>query len=145
MQPNFTVFFRKRKQFFDVFLDEVTPTTFKRRGGGRWGFFLAGWDHPRKGYFGEIHIVKTRVRVDVVQHELDHLRFEWVEANGVELSRRNEEWYCLFGDELIRNFYREYRKYECSTKLQSKKSRSKRSSKRDRSDARRGDPDGDCR
>lgn len=111
MEQSFRVFFRKRRQFFNVYLHETTPETFQRKGGGRWGYFVPRWESSRTGWFGDIHLVSSRVRVDVVQHELDHLRLEWIFSNEIVLSTRNEEWYCKFGDELIRNFYREYNKY----------------------------------
>lgn len=111
MERSFTVFFRKRRQFFNVYLHETSPTTFYRNGGGRWGYFLPRWEHSKRGWFGDVHLVKSRVRVDLVSHELDHLRLEWIFANEIWLSTRNEEWFCKFGDELIRNFYREYDKH----------------------------------
>lgn len=106
----FRVGFRKNVQFFNVYLYDTTPKTFERHGGGRWGYFVPRWEHPKRGWFGDIHLVKSRVRTDLVIHELDHLRLEWIFANEVTLSTRNEEWFCKFGDELVRNFYREYEK-----------------------------------
>jgi len=111
MESSFTVYFRKRRQWFNVYLHETSPETFNRNGGGRWGYFVPRWEHSKRGWFGDIHLVKSRVRVDLVAHELDHLRFEWIFGNEIMLSRRNEEWWCKFGDELIRNFYREYDKF----------------------------------
>lgn len=110
MEQSFTVFFRRKRQWFDVFLHEITPITFHRRGGGRWGYFTPTYENPKKGKFGEIHLVASRVRVDSVSHELDHLRQEWLWANRVAVGGRNEEWFCRFGDELTRNFWREYKK-----------------------------------
>jgi hypothetical protein len=110
MDRSFRVFFRRKQQFYDVYLHNTTPTTFNRRGGGRWGYFVPRWENPKVGLFGEIHLVQSRVRYDSVQHELDHLRCAWIFGNRVNLSTRNEEWFCRFGDELIRNFYREYKK-----------------------------------
>lgn len=112
MERSFRVFFRRKRQFFDVYLHDTSPTTFHRRGGGRWGYFAATWEASKSGMFGEIHLVDSRIRVDTVLHELDHLRCEWMFANRIGLGIRNEEWFCKFGDELIRNFYREYNKYE---------------------------------
>ena len=112
----FRVYFRKRRQFFNVYLYDTTPNTFQRHGGGRWGYFVPRWEHPKLGWFGDIHLVKSRVRVDVVDHEINHLKCEWLFANNVILSTRNEEWFCKFGDELIRNFYREYEKKSRSQK-----------------------------
>lgn len=110
MKQSFTVFFRKRRQWVNVYIQDVSPEVFQRRGGGRWGYFVPRWEDTRIGWFGDIHLVSSRVRVDSVSHELDHLRMEWIFANGIKLSTRNEEWFCKFGDELIRNFYREYDK-----------------------------------
>lgn len=111
MEANFRVYFRKKRQFFDVYLHDTTPETFNRKGGGRWGYYVSRWNNPKSGLFGEVHIVKSRVRVDVASHELDHLRMDWIFSNRVVLSTYNEERFCKFGDELIRNFYREYNKF----------------------------------
>ena len=111
MLPSFRVYFRNKQQFYDVYLHDTSPNTFHRRGGGRWGYFLATWENSKDGLFGEVHLVKSRVRVDSVSHELDHLRMEWIFSNRVGLGTRNEEWFCKFGDELIRNFYKEYERY----------------------------------
>ena len=119
MLESFRVFFRKRKQFFDVYLHDTTPETFNRRGGGRWGYYLSRWEVSNEGFFGEIHLVKSRVRVDVLSHELDHLRMDYIFSNSIVLSTRNEEWFCRFGDELTRNFWREYEKYKKRTDTKS--------------------------
>jgi|GEM_PF-2272929 len=115
MSGSFRVFFRRKKQFYDVHLWNVHPTTFSNWRGGRWGYFIATWENPKRDKFGEIHLVESRIRVDTVSHELDHLRLEWLFANRVGLGIRNEEWFCKFGDELIRNFYREYGKHQKRT------------------------------
>ena len=109
---NFRVFFNRRKQFFEVYLHDVHPNTFKRKGGGRWGYFVKTWEHPRRGRFGEIHLVKNRIRPDIVAHELDHLRCEWMFSKWIIVTPKNEEWFCTFGDSLTRNFWREYVKYQ---------------------------------
>ena len=111
MPESFRVFFNRKRQFFDVYLHDVSPNTFNRKGGGRWGYFVATWEHPRRGKFGEIHLVKSRVRPDTVSHELDHLRCEWMFKRWIILTPKNEEQWCKFGDELTRNFWREYGKY----------------------------------
>lgn len=111
MLPSFSVKFRRNRNFFDVYLHDVSPSTFQRKGGGLWGYYQPHGKRTKFGLFGEIHLVRSRVRVDVVAHEIDHLRCDWIFSNGIQLSRYNEEWYCKFGDELIRNFYHEYNKY----------------------------------
>lgn len=112
---SFRVYFFKKKQWVDVYLHDVHPNTFYRKGGGRWGYFIPNRKSSRSGLFGEIHLVKERIRPDLILHELDHLRLEWLFANRVGLGTRNEEWFCKFGDEIMRNFYREYYKYKQQT------------------------------
>lgn len=112
MFPTFRVYFRRKLQFFDVFLHDVLPETFQKGGGGRWGYFICNGRYKRKGKFGEIHLVESRVRPDLVSHELDHLRMAWLFARWIIITPNNEEKFCKFGDELIRNFYREYHKYQ---------------------------------
>jgi len=109
---SFRVYFRKRKQFFDVYLHFIHPNTFQRKGGGLWGYYQPYKERGRFGLFGQIHLVRSRVRVDVVAHELDHLRCDWIFTNKIKLSTRNEEWFCKFGDELTRKFWREYDKHQ---------------------------------
>jgi len=108
---SFSIYFFSNKQWIDVYLHDVHPSTFDKRGGGRWGYFVSCWENSKYGLFGEIHLVSSRVRHDVVIHELDHLRLEWLFANRVGLGTRNEEWFCRFGDELTRKFWREYEKH----------------------------------
>ena len=96
----------------DVFLHEVTPETFNRRGGGRWGYYLACDSRGRRGKFGELHIVRRRVREDVVAHELFHLLADWLQFRKVELNDRNEEKIAVWMDELTRSFWREYKKLQ---------------------------------
>lgn len=106
----FKVFFNRRKQFFTVHLDDVSPATFHRQGGGRWGWFQETWSSPYHGEFGTIHIVKSRVRQDVVAHELLHLWLAWLKSRDIAVTRRNEEKLVLLYDELTRHFWNEYRK-----------------------------------
>jgi hypothetical protein len=112
MPADFRVFFNRNRQFFEVYLHDVHPNTFERRGGGRWGYFLCGDDPPRFGKFGEIHLVKSRVRPDTVSHELDHLRMKWLFQRWIIVTPRNEEKFCTFGDELTRKFWREHERFQ---------------------------------
>lgn len=114
MESSFKAFFNKKRQFYEVYLWSVHPNTFDNWKGGRWGYFVYLAENPRLGKFGEIHLVESRVRVDSVSHELDHLRCAWIFKNGITLSTRNEEWFCKFGDELTRNFWREYDKFRAN-------------------------------
>lgn len=112
MSETFRVFFNRNRQFFDVYLWDVHPTTFSNWKGGRWGYFVYSDEHPRKGKFGEIHLVKRRVRPDLVSHELDHLRMRWCFEKWIIITPRNEEWFCRFGDELTRKFWKAYDNYQ---------------------------------
>jgi len=109
-EPTFKIIFNKNRQFLDVYLWEVHPTTFSNWGAGRWGYFIPKWENSKVGFFGEIHLVKSRVREDLVVHELFHVMVEWMWANGITVTRSNEERMAEFLDELVRKFYREYRK-----------------------------------
>jgi len=106
----FIIYFNKKRQWIIVYLDDVTPQTFNKRGGGHWGWFIAKWENPKIGFFGEVHLVKSRVREDLVVHELDHVRTEWMWANGETITRKNEEKMTEFLDQLVGGFYREYKK-----------------------------------
>lgn len=88
----------------------VHPTTFQNWGGGRWAYFEPKWTYPRIGFFGEFHGVKSGIREDTVAHELVHVVWEWYYANNIQFIRRNEERFCTLTDELVRKFYRYYRK-----------------------------------
>jgi hypothetical protein len=115
-EPDFIVFFNHRRQWFDVSMEFVTPETFQRHDGGRWAYFNPNHQHPRRGYFGDIHFVASRVRADVVSHELLHLLFEWINCKNGGLSSRNEEKWCLQYDELVRHFWKEYDKWKKTMK-----------------------------
>ena len=106
----FKVWFNHKRQYFVVHLDEVSPTTFHRQGGGRWGWFSETWGSPYRGEFGTIHIVASRVRYDVVAHELLHGWIAWLKARDVAVTSRNEERLVLIFDEMTRNFWKEYGK-----------------------------------
>lgn len=106
---DFKVNFNHGRQYFVVYLEDVTPTTFHRRGGGRWGFWLGADERKeRSGLFGELHLVAERVRNDVVAHELFHVVADWL--NGKAIVPQTEERAALLMDELTRNFWREYGK-----------------------------------
>lgn len=105
----FRVPFNRNKQYLTVFLEEVAPVTFHRKGGGRWGYWWSGDDRAeRLGWFGDLHIVASRVRNDVVAHELEHVLIDW--QGGKPITAHNEERLCRLMDELTRNFWREYKK-----------------------------------
>lgn len=110
IQPTFIVFFNKNKQWLDIYLWDVHPTTFQNWGGGRWGYTEEKWNNSKSGLFAEVHFVKSRIREDLVVHELDHVRTAWMWANGFTITRSNEERMTVFLDQLVGKFYREYRK-----------------------------------
>lgn len=107
----FKVWFNRKKQYFLVSLEEVSQTTFDRKGGGRWGYFIETWTSPYKGEFGRIHLVASKVRPDTIAHELLHLWIAWIKARDVAITSRNEERLVLQFDELTRHFWKEYGKH----------------------------------
>ena len=117
MDYYFRLYFNRRKQFAEVFLWEVHPNTFANWGGGRWGYWQPVQDRTKYGKFGELHFVKSRIRIDVIVHELDHLRTDYMWSIGETITRRNEEKYAKFLDELVRRFVRELRKAEPKVRL----------------------------
>lgn len=108
--PDFKIYFNKKRQWIDVYLWDVHPNTFANWKGGRWGFFLAEWGNPKQGYFGSVHLVKSRIRPSLVVHELEHVRVEWMWSNGITITRQNEERMTEFLDKLVDGFYREHNK-----------------------------------
>lgn len=117
MEHDFVFYFNKKKQWVRVFLWDVHPTTFKSWGGGRWGYFQATYDSPKSGEFGELHFVKSRLRFDVVYHELRHLCTEWMWANGETITRKNEERIISFEDKIANSFRRTLKKAEPGIRL----------------------------
>jgi hypothetical protein len=110
--PSFKIVFNGGKQFILVYIWDVHPTTFVNWGGGRWAWWEPKWEHPRRGFFGELHMVKSGIREDTVAHELFHILCAWAFAKMVIITPYNEERFAAFLDELTRKFYREYRKVE---------------------------------
>jgi hypothetical protein len=103
---------RKSNAWAEVFLWDVHPTTFSRWNAGRWGYFLATWEgNAREGKFGELHFVQSRLREDLIVHELLHLWAEWIWANGETLTRRNEERLIVTFDKIFASFMRAYKNY----------------------------------
>lgn len=117
MNHDFKIRFNHNRQWATVYLHNVHPNTFYRKGGGRWGWFAPAWTNPKVGLFGELHFVKRRLRFDGIVHELDHLRTAWMWARGETITRKNEERYATLLDELCRKFIRELRKIEPDIKL----------------------------
>jgi len=49
-KPDFQIYLkRNKKQWVNVYLWDVHPTTFEGWGGGRWGYFIAKWIDPKMG------------------------------------------------------------------------------------------------
>lgn len=117
MNHDFRFDFNKKKQYVDVFLWEVHPNTFARWKAGRWAYWLATWEKPRAGKFGELHFVRNRATIDTITHELFHLFAEWIWSGGETLTRKNEERCASFFDQITRRFIRELKKYDPRIKL----------------------------
>jgi len=117
MEHDFKVHFNRRRQYFEVYLHNVHPRTFKRRGGGVWAYWDNVRDSPRRGKFGEVHFVRSRLRFDTIVHELDHIRTDWMWSRGETITRKNEERYATFLDEIVRRFIRELRRIDPKVKL----------------------------
>lgn len=116
MEPgaSFTFTFNKGKQYCEVHLFDVDPRTFSRWAGTTWGFYW-GYNPAKKrklysGLFGEIYLVWSRVRRDLVEHEVDHLRWDWIFSRGIIPSPKNEERLVELLTEMNTNLWREYKK-----------------------------------
>jgi hypothetical protein len=117
MDYDFWFSFNRYRQFVEVYLWDVHPTTFDNWGGGRWGYWHPVRENVRRGKFGELHFVKSRLRFDTVVHEIDHLRTDWMWCRGETITRKNEERMATILDEIVRRFVRELRKKEPGIKL----------------------------
>lgn len=70
-----------------------------------YGYYIPAKDrYLRVGLFGEIHL--SEATLDLVAHELDHLRWDWIFSRGIVPSPANEERLTRLGDELTRKFWR---------------------------------------
>lgn len=117
LRPDFIFSFNKKRQWTKVFLWDVHPNTFERWDAGRWGYFQAEYFHPSVGLFGELHFVKSRLRIDTIYHELDHMRTEWIYANRLAWSTYTEEKFIKFMDQCMWSFLRELSKIEPKAKV----------------------------
>lgn len=106
----FRVYFNRRKQWLEVELWDVHPNTFEKWGAGRWAYFQADWEYPDRGKFGELHFVRSRIRFDVIGHELFHVMAEWIHANRTGITSNNEERLASLFDEMCRKLEKELRK-----------------------------------
>jgi hypothetical protein len=111
------IYFNSNRQWVELILWDVHPDTFERWGAGRWGYFLADWENPKSGKFGEVHFVWNRIRFDTVSHEVFHIVAEYLHANRDNLTARNEEKYASMTDELCRKIVREIRKVDPKIRL----------------------------
>lgn len=101
MKRDFKVAFNKGRQWINIYLESVSPKTFEKKGGGRWGYFLATWKNPNSGEFGEIHFVKSNISLVTVSHEVFHAVAEHAWISGESINRRNEEFYACMTDEIF--------------------------------------------
>lgn len=106
----FLIFFNKKRQWITVTIWNVHPATFKNWGGGRWAYFESCWDNPKRGFFGELHLVKSGIREDTIAHELFHVLCEIMWSSRDAITSRNEERYASLLDELTGKFWKGYRK-----------------------------------
>lgn len=104
-KPTFSFKFDRNRQIINVYLWDVHPNTFKSWKMGRWGCF-----DSRDNILGDLHFVKSRVREDLVVHELFHALTEWMWRTGITVTRKNEEKIAETLDEMVRKFYRQYKK-----------------------------------
>ena len=103
----FIIKFNKNKRTIKVVLHDVSIETFQKHGGGRWGYY----EHKNNGKeLGEIHLILSRVREDLVAHELIHALLDWIRTDNIRISTRNEEKLAVAYDEMFRNFYKGYYK-----------------------------------
>ena len=106
---NFRVYFNNRRQWLEVVLHDVSPSTFKRWSGTPWGYYQAAAERKdRSGKFGEIHLVRERVRHDLAAHELFHVLADWLGCKNMQITSQNEERLAGLFDEMIRNFWRAF-------------------------------------
>ncbi len=117
MEYDFRLRFNKNRQFVEVYLWAVHPNTFSKWKGGRWGYWTPIRDSDREGKFGEIHFVRSRLRFDTIIHELEHFRIDYIWSRGDAITRKNEEKYTTFLDEVTRKFLRELRKIQPGIRL----------------------------
>lgn len=106
----FIITFNGKKQWISVKVWDVNPQTFSNWGGGRWAYFQSGWENPRAGFFGELHLVKSGIREDTIVHEMFHVLCEILWSRRDAITGRNEERYAALLDELVRKFWRGYKK-----------------------------------
>lgn len=106
----FNIYFNKNKQWVKIILWDVHPNTFANWRGGRWGYFISTYENPKIGEFGEVHLVKSRIREDVIAHEMFHVMVEWMWSNGETITRKNEERYTEFLDQLVGKFFKQFNK-----------------------------------
>lgn len=109
---NFRINFNRNKQWIEVTIWGVHPNTFQNWGGGRWAYFQPAYENPRKGKFGELHLVESGIREDTVAHEMFHVLCAWLFAKWMIITPNNEERNAERLDELVRKFFRGYRKAE---------------------------------
>lgn len=115
-EPAFLLYFNRRRQFAKVYLWDAHPVTFYNWNETRWGYFLPTWKFIRSGEFGELHFVTSRLRVDTIYHELDHLRREWIWCARNEWTGRQEESLVCFMDKLYYEFIRQLSKIHPKSK-----------------------------
>lgn len=110
-EPAFKLFWNRRKQWVAVYLWDVHPDTFESWDAGRWAYYLANsYRCKTTGLFGDLHFVASRVRADVVAHELIHLLCDYLRNKDTAINVYNEERIAGLFDSWTRQFWKAYKK-----------------------------------
>jgi hypothetical protein len=110
MRPDFRVHFNKGRQWVDVYVAE-SPAQFLRRNDCH--AYYIGYDMRKKyhGLFGIIHLKKlddTPEARELIDHEIEHLMFDWRRSRGITPSPRNEERMATLRGQVGKAFWRKY-------------------------------------
>lgn len=98
------VYFNRRRQWLEVTVHDVSPKTFERHNGTYWAYYQPETERfARKGLFGQLHFVRSRLTPDTVAHELFHVLADWLRAKDMHITPQNEERLAFLFDELTRN------------------------------------------
>lgn len=105
----FRVYFNSRRNWIDVFVSD-SPRKFLRRE-KCYAYYMSAEPRKRRGIFGYIYLRELNKRPDaleLVAHELEHFKFDWVLSRRGVMNISTEEKIATFTGDVTRRFWKAY-------------------------------------
>ena len=100
--------FNNRRQFVEVYIWQ-SPRKFYNRFGDCIGIYWGDAQRmPRRGKFGEIHLIQSRIDHELVPHEFLHFFIDLIRTRNGTITKRNEEKLVSEYGLMVKDFWKKY-------------------------------------